>query len=558
MAATNGVATFNNVVLDAAGTYTLSATDGSLASATSDNFTVSAAGASQLVYGTQPSNVTAGVAASPSIVVNVEDQFGNIVTSDGSNVTLAVATGVGNASGTLTVSATNGVATFNDVKIDTAGSYTLTATDGSLSSATSGSFTVTPAAASTLVFAVQPSSVTAGDPNSPAITVDVEDRFGNLVTTNSSNVTLSVATGPGSASGALTVAATSGVATFTDVILGTAGNYTLAANDGSLTPATSNSFTINASHGGPSVAEIASATPSPVSGTTTNLSVLGADVSGESILTYTWAATVQPAGSNPIFSLNGTNAAKNSTVTFDQAGNYTFTCTISDGQGGTDTSSVNVAVNQSFTTIALTASPAVYVGIGGNLSLTAIQLDQFARPMSEQLPVTWSIVSGTGTISPDGVFTAPALPGTAVIQATVGSFTGSITLAAVTGTAPVKIPVATFFTATEASGNTNPLLESGDTTNTSIQPQEQSTSLNSTDQSGLSLGVSGTTSAPASGFQPSPFFSPAGHFAARPNNSLVAGAAQGALHHPAPIANVLKPVAAPPAQSRIRPSRLPN
>ena len=37
--------------------------------------------------------MTAGVADSPSIVVDVEDPFGNIVTSDSSNVTLAVASG---------------------------------------------------------------------------------------------------------------------------------------------------------------------------------------------------------------------------------------------------------------------------------------------------------------------------------------------------------------------------------------------------------------------------------------------------------------------------------
>ena len=61
--------------------------------------------------------------------------------------------------------------------------------------------------------------------------------------------------------------------------------------------------------------------PTRTAGTTTNLSVLGADLAGESTLTYTWAATTVPAGAaTPTFSANGTNAAKNDIVTFHQAG----------------------------------------------------------------------------------------------------------------------------------------------------------------------------------------------------------------------------------------------
>ena len=72
----------------------------------------------------------------------MEDQFGNVVTTDSSNVTLSVASGPGSLSGTVTVAASSGIATFSNIKLDTAGSYTLTASDGSLTSATSSSFTV--------------------------------------------------------------------------------------------------------------------------------------------------------------------------------------------------------------------------------------------------------------------------------------------------------------------------------------------------------------------------------------------------------------------------------
>ena len=199
-----------------------------------------------MVYGVQPSNVTAGVADSPSIVVDVEDQFGNIVTTDSSNVTLAVASGPGSLSGTLTVAASSGIATFNNVKLNTAGSYTLTASDGSLTPATSSSFAVSAASASKVVYAVQPSNVTAGVADSPSIVVDVEDQFGNIVTSDSSNVTLAVASGPGSRQWHhRPMAASGGIATFDNVKLNTAGSYTLTASDGSLTPATSSSFTVS-------------------------------------------------------------------------------------------------------------------------------------------------------------------------------------------------------------------------------------------------------------------------------------------------------------------------
>ena len=47
--------------------------------------------------------------------------------------------------------------------------------------------------------------------------------------------------------------------------------------------------------------------------------------------------------SRPTFTVNGTNASKNTSVNFDKAGAYTFLVTISDGSLSV-TSSVNVTV----------------------------------------------------------------------------------------------------------------------------------------------------------------------------------------------------------------------
>ena len=128
------------------------------------------------------------------------------------------------------------------------------------------------------------------------------------------------------------------------------------------------------------MATAASATPNPVTGTTTVLSALGADVdTGEASLTYTWTATTVPSGATaPTFSVNGTNAAKSTTATFSKAGSYTFQVTITDPGSLSVTSSVDVTVNQTLTTIVV--SPAsVTLNTGATQQFTASAKDQFGN-----------------------------------------------------------------------------------------------------------------------------------------------------------------------------------
>ncbi|MGA2255043.1 MAG: LamG-like jellyroll fold domain-containing protein [Thermoguttaceae bacterium] len=151
----------------------------------------------------------------------------------------------------------------------------------------------------------------------------------------------------------------------------------------------------------PTVAVWAAASPNPVSGTTTALSVLGADDDGASTLTYTWATTGTPPA--PVtFSTNGTNAAGNTTATFNSVGTYNFQVTITNVAGYTATSSVSVT---------LTAVPVngVWAASGGGT-------------------FSW----GTGSNWQGGV--APGAAGDtddiAVLGVAVGSGTATITLGA--------------------------------------------------------------------------------------------------------------------------------
>jgi hypothetical protein len=111
--------------------------------------------------------------------------------------------------------------------------------------------------------------------------------------------------------------------------------------------------------------------------TTAQLSVLGADTAGEQSLSYTWSVTSPAGAASPVFSVNGSNAAKNTTVTFQQAGVYVFTAKISDAGGqSVTTSSVNVTVSQSLTAVAVSPSN-VTLATSSSQLFAAQGFDQF-------------------------------------------------------------------------------------------------------------------------------------------------------------------------------------
>ena len=201
VSAVAGVATFSNLSIDKTGTgYTLTAASGALTSATSAAFNITPAAATQLAFSVQPSGTTAGVAIAPAVQVTVQDALGNTVTGSTASITLAIGTnpGGGALSGTATVAAVAGVASFSNLSIDKAGAgYTLTAASGALTSATSVAFNITPGAASQLAFTVQPSSAAAGASISPAVQVTVQDALGNTVTGSTASITVAIGTNPG-------------------------------------------------------------------------------------------------------------------------------------------------------------------------------------------------------------------------------------------------------------------------------------------------------------------------------------------------------------------------
>ena len=245
-----GVATFSGCSITTAGTYTLAALNaGDNLNATSSSFAVGTGVPSQLAFTTEPGSATGGTAFAAQPVVTVEDPGGNTVTTAASTVTLAIGSGPGSLSG-CTATTTAGVAAFSGCSINTAGSHTLMASDGSLTAATSNPFNVTVGGANHLAVTTSPAGATGGTAFGTQPVVTVQDAGNNTVTANTSTVTLSITAatpatgGPGTLSCTPT-AAINGVASFTGCSIDTAGTgYELHAVDGSLGLANSAAFNV--------------------------------------------------------------------------------------------------------------------------------------------------------------------------------------------------------------------------------------------------------------------------------------------------------------------------
>ena len=191
--------------LETTGSWPVTVSDGTY-SGTSTPVAVTPASASTLVFVQQPTGTTAGATISPAITVNVDDPYGNLASSYTGNVTLAISSGT--LHGANPLAASGGAATFNNLSINQAGGYSLTASAaGVAGTAASNSFTVTAGAPAQLAFKVQPAS-TGGTHALANITVAVEDAYGNTVTANSSSVTLSLNAAAGGGGGVLKGTAT--------------------------------------------------------------------------------------------------------------------------------------------------------------------------------------------------------------------------------------------------------------------------------------------------------------------------------------------------------------
>ncbi|WP_158551364.1 Ig-like domain-containing protein [Rhodohalobacter sp. SW132] len=175
----SGLAATRLTLGDSPGEYRVDAT---VSGAGSVTFSAEAeiGAASEMEITTQPGTTTAGQSISPAPQVRITDSAGNEI--EGISVTVSVQNGGGFDSGTTTQSTnSSGVATFSNLVLETAGSYSLVfdADASGVPNVTSDSFEIEAAAG-------DPSSSSADVPDGEAgsstpIEITVEDSFGNRV-----------------------------------------------------------------------------------------------------------------------------------------------------------------------------------------------------------------------------------------------------------------------------------------------------------------------------------------------------------------------------------------
>lgn len=188
-----------------------------------------------------------GTAISPAPAVTCLTTGGAVATGYTGDVTVALGTNPTGAtlSGTLTVSATAGVATFSDLTLNHSGkNFTLSATASGLRSVTSAAFSIP----TQLVFTTQPGAGNTGQ-TLDQVVVTVRDGAGNTDTEYTGNVTVAIytASAAGVLSGTLTVAAVAGVATFSTLSISVSGTYTLIASAAEVSTAYTPSSAVSSS-----------------------------------------------------------------------------------------------------------------------------------------------------------------------------------------------------------------------------------------------------------------------------------------------------------------------
>ncbi len=199
----------------------------------------------KLGFSVQPGGGVAGTSWTNQPVVQVQDQYGNLIADANDSITISLSTGSGTLSGTLSASAVNGEASFSGLSLELIGSdKVLTATAAGLSPALSAPFVIQPAANSSIVIVTQPGGGGAGEAWATQPVIEFRDQFGNR-TNSTAQVTAALTAGTGTLAGTATISAVAGQATFSGLSIATIGTgKQLTFSTAGLTNVVSSSFSI--------------------------------------------------------------------------------------------------------------------------------------------------------------------------------------------------------------------------------------------------------------------------------------------------------------------------
>jgi hypothetical protein len=402
-----GLAAFTNLLIDRAGAGdSIYVTDGTLGTVLTTTFAVQAAAPAMLAIHYEPTgSISAGSAF--AVQVAVEDMYGNATTDNSGSVSLAIVSGPGSETlnGTTSVTITDGTANFTGLSLDTASpSITLEATSTSLTSATIPAFAITPGAPAKLVFLTEPAgTITAGA--NFALSVQVEDTYGNIETSDNDtlNLALQAASAGTSLHGGTSSEASGGIASFTGISVHSAGaGYTITASDGALAAATTSSFAIVAAAPA-ALAVVTQPPPTVTAGVPFSMSFAVADLYGNIITgaTNDLALTLIDGPANSGFAGTAQAAVSNGTAIFS---GLTLTTAASGLVFEASSSSLSSVSTQAISVVAAAASHLVIVGpppstvpAGTTFGVVLSAEDPYGNvATSDNQPVNVSLVATAG------------------------------------------------------------------------------------------------------------------------------------------------------------------
>lgn len=229
IAANNGVATFAGLSFSQAGTYTITATDGTLASATTIVITVVSLSPSPAPVPSSPNVAVAGRRVVASVITNESSSTAISESAHWVKIRFENTSTNGKGSFTRTFRVNHGQVQVHNLRFRKAGSYNEIVYSRAGESVTP-QFTVSAAAPKKMVFLAQP----AGGTDSSAA-VAVVDRFGNLSNADDGQtVTLGFPDGPRyhphrTLTGSVAATIIGGVATFPNLTIHSTGASRLVA-----------------------------------------------------------------------------------------------------------------------------------------------------------------------------------------------------------------------------------------------------------------------------------------------------------------------------------------
>jgi Tfp pilus assembly protein PilV len=417
---TAGVGTASGITLFDPQSTRLTVTYGSF-SASSGTFTVSTGLTPTTFVLSTPATQKAGVSFTDSLTAT--DDYGNTITGYSGSKAVSFSGPSNGPGGTApvypaSVTFSSGAGTASGIILYNAQATSLTATQGSVSGS-SGTFAVTPAAASKLAF--NPAAPGPGSAGSviPNVAVQVLDTYGNLTTVSSGSVTMTIKSGGPQttfSSGTAAISVSAGTATFSNLVVNTAGTYTLTAAPASITgvtsPVNSSSFTV------------AKATPTNVV-SNSSPTTLGS--------TVTFTATVAgPTGSTTptgtvTWSVSGTAGSSSCTSSTTTLSGGTATCAIAIANAGTYIVSDSYSPGSDLNYLAATsATDTVSVGFTPNVLQIEGKSGGIAGKIvaGNHIGVTFPVAVTAASICP-GKTTTFSITGTATIQSNAASGTNN-------------------------------------------------------------------------------------------------------------------------------------